>query len=267
MRRRHDDNDNMPRRFEKSKTGPTGSAWPHCGLNRTHHRLAVMVVCALVPLCFYYSWVPAAEKCLVKISHVKGKSREFVCPTLDASIVFGEWFLDNSSDAGCDENPYFQGKLPKGCSPGVAVQVHTQRFKTMTDERKFPFVHKYTETSCLSQGAQSITIPSAWSNYQLIDQTQRPCGIRACPNAMPTCTVQDLDIPAGSLADEMGAKFGIARKAASQQGQQMTYDDWTKSAMESLQERMEKYPVKGAPKSTDLVIHLRVGDVVDGSSF
>ena len=272
-----------------------------------------------------------SSSCLLRITHAQGKSREYVCPRLNSSALYGEPFSVGDGDYHHDQSRnnnkcknlakalYYN--LTAGCrhSGKNAVQLQTATLPSIIPPQCY-------NNDPANNNLFFAPLPPKWAHYQFNDKTLRICGVRpwSCFGANHTtppqhltvntttaadypkkCLYESIHIPVDSLAAAVGERCRLLWKQQQQQEQQLRQyknetgafsfwppkkwlrrkqkplttagDIWFTSMVQVLREEQAKQLVVAAGKNNnnnnkipaphDIVIHLRLGDVVDGSAF
>lgn len=199
----------------------------------------------------------------VKATH----SQERLCPRLNSSLIYGEVFPINCNETDTfsveQDCKYDYGTCPTYCKrnssvTGITFQETAATAVTALDPH-------FLQCSKPEQ-YMPLEMPNEWSHYQLIDQTQRLCGLRTmqcefisdlgrAKMRKTNCSYDELRLPEGSLARAIGDKCAIAKYPKKE------HDEIFRNV---VQERHHTHAQEG-PGPTDVVIHIRIGDVVDHS--
>lgn len=198
---------------------------------------------------------PWHGRCLLEITGKEGSSRDLVCTGLPPTIPFGEPFTVETSKT-CKS---LQRRIASLCGLGTVVSA---RPTTAAEaHRRYPNASKIAESSCTQVKQLASYAEPAWSYYQFTDATQKICQRRAASQAgetscPPACDYDELNLPPGSLARTIG-DLCVTRGM-----------EWHQAVRKAIKMGIRSLPTNAdRPGASDVVVHLRVGDVVDYAGF
>ena len=207
-------------------------------------------------------------RCLALVTDTSGVVRETSCRTLPAHLPFGEPFVISTEpgDAACDQ---VANDLRQHCFLASSQVTATPAETSMNDVFLFPdafkrmkmYYHAQDGGSCL-QHARDLRMPDSWSLYRLADTSRAFCDLHPfvcafCENpaseCSKNCSVSPLYLPVGSLALHVSSlcQHGLT---------------WVEALDLAIDKRKKCAPVEAPPPGA-LVVHLRVGDVIDATNY
>lgn len=201
------------------------------------------------------------HQCFARV--VATHAQEKLCPKLNPSILYGEVFPINCSDTSNFSVEQYCKNTMSQIYQRLNGNVNGVTFNSSATTTSLD--PHYLQCSTPEQ-YKSLEMPQEWSYYQLIDQSQRLCGLRKmhCQFAnklgrvitrSTNCSYDDLHLPEGSLAREIGDKCAIANDPKAD------HDAIFRSVVQERHHGRQE----AAPRPTDVVVHVRIGDVVDNA--
>lgn len=193
-------------------------------------------------------------------------SQERLCPRLRSSLIYGEVFPINCNETETfsveQDCKYDYGTCPVYCkrNNNVTGITFSETTTTATTAALDPHFHQCSKP----EQYMPLEMPNEWSYYQLIDQAQRLCGLRTmhcefisdigrAKMRKTNCSYDELRLPEGSLARAIGDRCAVAKDTKKE------HDEIFRNVVQERHAQLE------GPGPTDVVIHVRIGDVVDHS--
>ena len=224
---------------------------------------------------------PGQEVCLQRITNAQRRHRRFVCPQLDASTAYGEFWVTPCNNTDNNNN---NNKLTAGCheTGPEAAKVVVEQQRVTSDQEFLSYMIDPAIAEQCQKDWSTLLLPEEWGNYQLMDQTARLCGSKPmlCQTGphhdvdSTNCTYEDLHLPPNSLAIAVGEHCrGQREQHQEKQTNNSTQKDWFTPLLQVIQQQLQQQQIDAStapnekPGPTDIVVHLRVGDVVDMSAF
>lgn len=183
--------------------------------------------------------------CYIHLGDRLRRPRDVVCPSLPSDVVFGEPFIVRSSRP-CES---WENELASYCNSAVvALSVQVRNHQQVGNRHyTFPRASTRSRLDCSSRVVSLFQAPRDWQLYNLAEETRRAC----CTNCS---SGWDSAAPRGSLAREAGEMCRQVDRRT---------EAWLKAILSAVAKHAEGVP---PPPRHAVVVHLRLGNTVDGSS-
>lgn len=188
----------------------------------------------------------APKACWMQVSDTEGHLREYACGGLPAEVPYGEPFVIRDGNESCK-------RIARGLRERCSLSSTFAESREVSPSfSPFPQV-KSVGDGCADDGSKSLEMKARWNLYRLTDVTRAFCGLRPL-KCTTSCTFDHFKLPVGSLGRQISSLC-------------LTHNlSWVESVKVSVNRRIVCGQESGPPPGS-VVVHLRVGDVVDASNY